>query len=87
MGGIMESLPVYTAGLIAKQHNRWAKNKEPEGADQVEFVLKSDYDKLMARITTAQTDVMYDVDGGLLSHNRDSMHNREVDVALVVIRK
>ncbi len=37
------------------------------------------------RIDSAQTAIMYDVDGGLLSHNRDSIHNREVDVALVVI--
>ena len=39
-----------------------------------------------SRIDTAQTAVMYDVDGGLLSHDRDSIHNKEVDVALVVLK-
>lgn len=36
-----------------------------------------------SRIDTAQTCIMYDVDGGLLSHDRASIHDREVDVALV----
>jgi len=51
----------------------WANNKLEELLD------------VQSRIDTAQTDVMYDVDGGLLSHNRASRHDREVDVALVVI--
>ncbi|MBL7123240.1 MAG: hypothetical protein ISS12_14775 [Candidatus Marinimicrobia bacterium] len=37
------------------------------------------------RIDSAQTAIMYDVDGGHLSSDRDSIHNREVDVALVVL--
>ena len=37
------------------------------------------------KIDKAQTCIMYDVDGGLLSHTRYSIHNREVDVALVLL--
>lgn len=38
---------------------------------------------LQSKIDKAQTTIMYDVDGGLLSHNRDSRYDREVTVALV----
>ena len=60
-----------------EQHSESSRQVVDAGLKQLE--------EFESKINKAQTAIMYDVDGGLLSPDRASRHDREVDVALVVI--